>query len=114
MAQVEANINELGPISHYLEAHPNGEGLVEKVLAGLTCEQVYEGDVAFKCTCSRERFEQILATLQPADKEELLEDETTELVCHYCNEKYQFSRDELKQILRKRPVTMGQLINQIF
>ena len=52
----------------------------------------------FKCTCSRERFEQILATLQPADKEELLEDETTELVCHYCNEKYQFSRDELKQI----------------
>ncbi|MBE6080745.1 MAG: Hsp33 family molecular chaperone HslO [Veillonella sp.] len=98
LAQVEANINELGPISHYLEAHPNGEGLVEKVLAGLTSEQVYEGDVAFQCTCSRERFEQILATLQPADKEELLEDETTELVCHYCNEKYQFSRDELKQI----------------
>ena len=63
LAQVEANINELGPISHYLEAHPNGEGLVEKVLAGLTCEQVYEGDVAFKCTCSRERFEQIFGYL---------------------------------------------------
>lgn len=98
LAQVEANINELGPISKYLEAHPDGAGLVDKVLAGLTKEQVYEGEVRFNCTCSRERFEQILATLQPHDKEELLKDETTELVCHYCNEKYHFSRDELKKV----------------
>lgn len=105
LAQVEANINELGPISKYLETHPNGEGLVDRVLRGLTVEKVYEGDVHFQCTCSRERFESILMTLHDEDKQDLLKDEETELVCHYCNEKYHFSREELKAIFdeAKRP-----------
>lgn len=101
LAQVEANINELGPISKYLEQHPDAEGLVERVLSGLTVEKVYEGDVRFQCTCSRERFEGVLMTLTDKDKKDLLEDETTELVCHYCNEKYHFTRDELKQLFKE-------------
>ena len=37
-------------------------------------------------------------TLREDDKKALLEDETTELVCHYCNEKYHFSREELEDM----------------
>ncbi len=47
--------------------------------------------VSFKCRCSRDRFAGVLMTLREDDKS-LLEDETTELVCHYCNEKYHFSK----------------------
>ncbi|MDU5646938.1 MAG: Hsp33 family molecular chaperone HslO, partial [Veillonella sp.] len=39
-----------------------------------------------------------LMTLREDDKKSLLEDETTELVCHYCNEKYHFSKKELEDM----------------
>ena len=32
LAMVEKNINELGPVTEYLKEHPDGKGLVEKVL----------------------------------------------------------------------------------
>ena len=98
LAKVEANINALGPITTYLSEHPDGEGLVERVLDGLTVQEVYNAPVRFQCTCSRERFEQVLMTLSDTDKRDLLEDETTELVCHYCNNAYHFSRDELASL----------------
>lgn len=98
LAEVEKNINELGPITEYLRAHPNGEGLVERVLAGLTVNEVYNESIHFKCRCGRNRFADVLMTLREDDKQALLEDESTELVCHYCNETYNFTRDELKNM----------------
>ncbi len=72
LAMVEKNINELGPVTEYLKEHP--------------------------CRCSRDRFAGVLMTLREDDKKSLLEDETTELVCHYCNEKYHFSKKELEDM----------------
>ena len=40
----------------------------------------------------------VLMTLREDDKKSLLEDEITELVCHYCNEKYHFSKKELEDM----------------
>lgn len=101
LSEVEANINALGPISQYLEAHPNGEGLAEKVLGSLSYHEVLESPVAFKCTCSRERFERVLLTLSDKDKESLLQDKETELVCHYCNNRYTFSHEELAKLFEE-------------
>ena len=98
LAQVEEIINNLGPITQYLAGNPDGEGLAEHVLSGLTMQQVFESPVKFQCTCSRERFEEILMTLTDHDKEAILEDPVTETVCHYCNEKYTFPREELKEL----------------
>lgn len=98
LAIIEKNINDLGPITRYLKDHPNGEGLAEAVLKGLTFNEVYTSPVKFQCTCSKERFEHILMTLNKKDKDEILQDEQTELVCHYCNEKYHYSQDYLKEL----------------
>lgn len=59
--------------------------------------------VAFRCPCSRERFEAALITLGPAELTSIIteeEREFTELVCHFCNEKYHFTRDDMQEILR--------------
>ena len=105
LAQVEKNINELGPVTEYLKAHPDGKGLMEHVLDGLTVNEVYNEPVNFQCRCGRDRFAGVLMTLREDDKKAILEDETTELVCHYCNEKYHFSREELQDMFEpKGPV----------
>ena len=98
LAQVEKNINELGPITEYLKAHPDGKGLMERVLDGLTVNEVYNEPIHFQCRCGRDRFGAVLMTLREEDKQAILEDEVTELVCHYCNEKYHFTREELQDM----------------
>ena len=56
LAQVEKNINELGPITEYLKANPDGKGLMERVLDGLTVNEVYNEPIHFQCRCGRDRF----------------------------------------------------------
>ena len=104
LALVEKNINHLGPVTEYLKTHPNGEGLVEKVLNGMTINEVYNEPVEFKCRCGRDRFAAVLMTLREDDKKAILEDETTELVCHYCNEIYHFSQEELQDMFKPKGI----------
>ena len=57
--------------------------------------------VEFKCFCTKERFRHGLLTLKASDLEEMINDnKEVETVCHYCNESYKFSPDELKDILK--------------
>ena len=80
LAQVEKNINELGPITEYLKANPDGKGLMERVLDGLTVNEVYNEPIHFQCRCGRDRFASVLMTLREEDKNAILEDDVTELV----------------------------------
>ena len=102
---VDPEYHTVVAVTEYLKAHPNGKGLMERVLDGLTVNEVYNEPVNFQCRCGRDRFAGVLMTLREDDKKAILEDETTELVCHYCNEKYHFSREELQDMFKlKGPV----------
>ncbi len=57
-------------------------------------------EMELKCDCSRERMEQALMTIGKKDLTEILEEDgQAELVCHFCNEKYLFDKDDLKNML---------------
>lgn len=103
LQKIEENIKNIGTITQYLVQYKEAEGLAEKIMAGLTYKEVFTHPVSFSCTCSRERFEGVLMTLAEKDKADLLQDETTELVCHYCNEKYHYSRSELERLFAQKP-----------
>ena len=56
----------------------------------------------YECDCSKEHMEEALQTI---GKEELVnileEDGKAELTCHFCNKKYNFTKEELKAIIDK-------------
>ncbi|ALP36704.1 heat-shock protein Hsp33 [Paenibacillus sp. IHB B 3084] len=59
-----------------------------------------EMDIHFQCECSRERVEKTLISLGESELEQLIEEEgQAEVVCHFCNEAYQFNKDELQNLL---------------
>lgn len=61
-----------------------------------------ELEIRFQCQCSRERIEQTLISLGKHELQQLIEeDQQAEVVCHYCNEKYVFNKDELQVILEQ-------------
>ena len=53
----------------------------------------------FKCTCSKERYADALVTLGKEELEDIAKQETTELVCAFCKEKYHFSQKEITDLL---------------
>ncbi|MCX7572007.1 Hsp33 family molecular chaperone HslO [Tumebacillus sp. DT12] len=56
-------------------------------------------DIGHRCDCSRERFERGLLSLGPTEISSIIEeDKHAELVCHFCNEKYQFDEEQLKTL----------------
>ena len=60
-------------------------------------------EVAFECTCSRERMSAGLAALSKADLEDLLKDgKPVETCCRFCNQKYVFGPDEISDFLKNR------------
>jgi molecular chaperone Hsp33 len=58
-----------------------------------------ERGVRFHCRCSPERIGEMLALLGTVDLDEMIaEDKPAEVVCNYCNTRYQIGRPELEQI----------------
>ncbi|HHU78535.1 MAG: Hsp33 family molecular chaperone HslO [Caldicoprobacterales bacterium] len=56
----------------------------------------------FKCDCNRERLERVVLSLGREELMDIIEtEEKTELVCHYCNTRYEFTREELQTLLEK-------------
>ena len=57
-------------------------------------------EISFSCPCSKERMERALSTIAESDLKAMIEeDHGAEVTCNFCNEHYQFTEDELKEIL---------------
>ncbi len=57
-------------------------------------------DVVYHCGCDKNHYGDALATLPTTDLKEMIEEgKPIEIKCQYCNKTYDFSTDELKEIL---------------
>lgn len=96
---LENKLNELNEFSNILIDNPDLEDIL-KLLFNDNYKLLSKVPVFFECFCTKDRFKQGLLTLQIKDLEEMIsEGKDIETVCHYCNEHYEFSVDELKEIL---------------
>src|SRR5215213_1760573 len=74
--------------------------MLRKVLGDLDLRVLEEKEPRFKCHCSHERVLLIISALGPEEVRDMLDkDNGAELICHFCNEKYQITGRELEEIL---------------
>ena len=78
--------------------------MAEEIFSGMPEEYALrimeERDIRWECDCSRERMARALATIGREDMREIIEEDgKAELQCHFCLKKYDFSRQELTEIL---------------
>ena len=89
-------------ISKLLADGTTPEGILEMLLDGLSPKVVETVPCAFVCNCSRDRMERNLISLGREDLLEILEDKQgAELNCHFCNKKYNFTHDDLEELVKK-------------
>jgi molecular chaperone Hsp33 len=74
--------------------------MLQTVLGDLDLLVLEEKQPRFFCQCSHERALLIISALGREEVEDMLsKDRGAELVCHFCNEAYQISAEELSAIL---------------
>jgi molecular chaperone Hsp33 len=72
----------------------------KRTLQGESIEILEETPVAWRCSCSQERVEAILASLPVEELTAMLkEDGQAEVVCHFCNVAYTVSGTRLEQLV---------------
>lgn len=97
---LEETIQNLGRISDLLSEGLSIEQLLDRLVGPGNSKILDYLDVQFNCHCSKDRFESGLKLIKEADLQEMIdEDHEAEIVCHYCNEHYHFTEDELINIL---------------
>ena len=99
---IEKRISSSKSITEMLEDGMSLEEIATFISDDLNTREVEEVSVNCKCDCSKERIERAILSMGKKDIEELAEDEKTEVVCHFCNSKYVFSKQEIIEMIEKK------------
>ncbi|MDR2995610.1 MAG: redox-regulated molecular chaperone HslO [Bacillus cereus] len=97
---IEDRLQKIPPVSTLIEQGLSPEELLYAVLGEDKVKVLETMDVQFNCTCSRERIESVLISLGKTELEQIREEEEeTEVHCHFCNERYQFSKGDITNLI---------------
>lgn len=98
--RLEKNISEIPSITDMMRDGNKPESILDKVLAGLEPKILETDEVSFECDCSKDRMAEALISIGVDSLNEIIaEDKGAEVGCQFCNQKYQFSEEELQQLV---------------
>lgn len=100
ISQLEHNLNRVPYTTDLLDMGKTPEEILELILNGMDMKIHEKTSTEFYCNCSKERVEKALISVGEEELEKIIdEDEKANLHCHFCNKEYDFSKDELINIL---------------
>ena len=103
IAQLEQNLAGLTSVTALLEQGMTADDIAKMLTKGLDAELLDESQPAYRCDCSRERTANMLRALDRATLTEMADEmPQIEVCCHFCNEKYVFTPDEVRQMAAEK------------
>jgi len=97
--EIEHNIHGMRPVSELIKDDYTPEMIINEITKGKH-EFIETMSLHYACDCSRERFAKGIIALGKNEINQLIDEkEPIETVCHFCNKKYVFSEDDLKDLL---------------
>lgn len=98
IAAIEKNVAEIKSVTD-LFSQKSPEEIALMLLDGLEPNILDSTEAVYKCDCSRERTERILAGLGNEELEKMAEEmDSIDVECHFCGKKYQFTPDEVRAL----------------
>ena len=98
---VEKGLQNIKPVTTMLAEGLTPEKICETVLPEFSMQLLDTQYVEYKCDCSVERVTKALISAGEEGLREMAEDANTEVCCHFCNKKYNFSRDKILKLLKE-------------
>ena len=100
ISKVEQAIFKAGAISKMLDENLTLLEIAKKVTGDKNVRVIEDEKVpVYECDCSKGNIAEGLATLGKTEIENIIkEDGKAEIICHFCNKKYDFTKEELEEI----------------
>ncbi|MGX8835013.1 Hsp33 family molecular chaperone HslO [Amedibacillus sp. YH-ame6] len=100
IAKVEQVVQHMKHISTYIQEYESLEDIL-KDLFQEDLKILSTQDVCFKCDCDKAKMKRVITTLSKEERTAMIEeDHGCEITCNFCNERYQFSEEELRDLER--------------
>lgn len=101
IVKLEQRLKTIRPISKLIEIGLTPEDILKEIL-GDDVKFIETLPVSFQCNCSKERFSNALISLGVEELEEMMEEDGgADTQCHFCNEAYYFTKDELQKLIEE-------------
>ncbi len=102
ITEIEKRLGEVEPISKLIQKGLTPEEILEEVLGEGNVKVLEKQPVAFKCQCSKERIENAIVSLGPDEIQAMIdEDGQAEAQCHFCNEVYLLTKEDLEELKKE-------------
>ncbi len=99
ISTIERNLTGIQSITQMLSQGLTPEDMMNIVLKDLEPSILDKIEVGFECDCSKDRVAEVFAAIGKQELKAIIdEDKGAEVGCQFCESKYSFSEDELKEI----------------
>ena len=96
-------LEEIPSITTMISEGKTIEEIVEFIFDGMDLKILDSLEPLYKCDCNRERVEKALISIGKEDLEEIYNDgKTEEIVCNFCNKKYEFTNENIGELLKNK------------
>lgn len=98
--KIEAGVRRVGSVSRALESGMDAESLLRAVLSDFDLEVLETHPVEYRCYCSRDRVSRALVSMGREELRNMIEEQgSAELTCQFCDKVYQFTKEDLEELL---------------
>lgn len=102
ITKMEERLKTIEPVSKLIERGLTPEDLLDELFGKENVKVLETMPVGFKCTCSKERFADAIVGLGAKEISDMIEEDgQAEAHCHFCNEKYLFTKEELEELKKE-------------
>lgn len=99
---VTYRLEEVASITEFIDRGMSIEEILEFIFEDMDLKILDSFTPEYKCNCSREKVERALLSIGKNDLQELYNDnKTEELKCEFCNTSYEFTNEEIGEILNQ-------------
>lgn len=99
--RLEKRVAEVGSVTELLEQGMTPEQILEHILGEFDLEIHDTVPAQFACNCNKNRVSRAIISLGKKEIQAMIDDnEPIEVNCHFCNTKYRFDVEELKEMLK--------------
>ncbi|CAM4296716.1 Hsp33 family molecular chaperone HslO [Lacicoccus alkaliphilus] len=97
---LDARAKEMSPVSQQIDKGLSPREIIDEAIGEKNWRELGEMPVSFECSCSKERFLNAIAALDPSEIMSMIqEDGGAEADCHFCRNKVWIDKEELKELI---------------
>lgn len=98
--ELEAALSKISPVTEMLKRGMGPEDILRSILGGFGLEVTDKIPAKFYCGCSKEHVARALISMGKKELQDIIDDgRDIEVKCHFCNTAYEYSVDEIKELL---------------